>query len=160
MDEYYMEWAISMANKAAQRGWRPFGNVIVDPEGGIIGAGGGSETDVDPTCHSEMVAIRCASLIRGGRLEGCTLYSTHEPCLMCTGAIFHSKVSRVVWGSFRSDLPTLFRPLSIGLARFGDTTHPPEIKGGVLRKQCIHLFNDELLLQDAGVLREDRVHPS
>lgn len=143
-DEFRMECAIRYARIAEAQGMRPFGNIIIGPDGMIIGVGGGSESLTDPTRHSEMRAIRAACYSRKGLLQGCTLYSTHEPCMMCTGAILHAKLSRVVWGSFRQDLPELFRPLSMGLARFGDTTHPPEVKGGVLRAQCIALFAGEL----------------
>jgi tRNA(adenine34) deaminase len=144
-DEFFMGLAIGFAKVAVVREQRPFGGVIVDPTGELLGAGGGSELPTDPTRHHEMEAIRSACQNRGDLLQGCTLYSTHEPCLMCTGAILHSKLSRVVWGSFRSDLPSLFRPLNIGFARFGDTTHPPDIKGGILRRECIELFDEEVL---------------
>lgn len=144
-DEFFMTYAIAAAEEALSRGMRPFGNAIVDQFGAIIGTGLGSETTTDPTRHSEMGAIRAACASSSGLLNGCTLYSTHEPCLMCTGAILHAKLSRVVWGSFRQDLPDLFRPLAVGLARWGDTTRPPEVMGGVLRGQCIALFSEELL---------------
>lgn len=154
-DEFFMECALYYAHRASLQGQRPFGNVVVDEHGMIIGAGGGSELPSDPTRHSEMDAIRMACRDRGGLLKGCTLYSTHEPCLMCTGAILHAKLSRVVYGSCRDDLPSLFRPLTVGHARWEDTTHPPDVESGVLRVQCIALFDLEVAEKvfERGALR-------
>lgn len=139
----YMTEALVEAVDAHKRGERPFGCVIVDPEGTVIGTGGGSESPIDPTRHSELIAIRQACTVRKGLLYGCTLFSTHEPCLMCTGAILHSKVSTVVWGSCRSELPELFREL-ISQDRWIDTTHPPQVVTGVMRDSCLALFAQEV----------------
>lgn len=143
-DEFFMTVAIHYARMADARGERPFGGIIVSAEGDLLGAGGGSELPFDPTRHHEMDAIRSACKHRGSLLQGCTLYSTHEPCLMCTGAILHAKLSRVVFGSYRDNLPMLFRSLTTGTSRWVDTTHPPVVKGGVLGEQCIALFDEEV----------------
>lgn len=136
--------AIRLARWAAGRGERPFGCVIVDEYGDIIGAGSGSETATDPTRHSEITAIRMACADRGDLLRGCTLYSTHEPCAMCCGAISHSKVSVVVYGSARNDLPTLFRSRSHeGLSLLADTSHPPLVERA-LAVECVSLFDGEV----------------
>jgi tRNA(adenine34) deaminase len=146
-DSTYMEIAVDHAQAAQMDGDRPFGCVVADDLGTIVGVGKGSEREWDPTRHSEIAAIQEACLHRGGLLQGCTLYSTHEPCVMCIGAINHAKLSRVVFGSWRCDLPQLFRTrgtFTSAVALLSDTSHPPEIVSGVLRKECIKLFDEEV----------------
>lgn len=146
LDDLWMNRAIGVAKHWATIGWRPFGAIVVNADGEAIGWGYGSERPTDPTRHSEMVAIREACEHQNGLLHGCTLYSTHEPCTMCCGAIKHSKLSRVVWGSERVDIPQLFRPCTVAPAvvLLQDTTTPPETRAGVLRKECLDLFTPEL----------------
>jgi tRNA(adenine34) deaminase len=152
-DLEHMRFAISRARLGSlpagrhplDQSHRPFGCVIVDEGGAVIAYAEGSERYDDPTWHSETEAIRIACRKRGGLLHDCTLYSTHEPCLMCCGAILHSKVSRVVFGSRREDLPDLFRVRPYLTARhlLADTSHPPEVVEGVCRDECIALFDGE-----------------
>jgi tRNA(adenine34) deaminase len=146
-DEHYMGYAIDIAEAAIQEGQRPFGCVVVAPPSDglpmgdeVIGWGWGSSIPKDPTRHSEMEAIRMASRFRDGLLEGCTIYSTHEPCLMCSGAILHAHLSRVVFGSYRTELPNLFRRYTICGPRWRDSSHPPEVVGGVRGYDCVRLF--------------------
>lgn len=144
-DEQYMLMAIESAEKATIRGMRPFGCVVAI-DGFVIGVGAGSESALDPTRHSEILAIRQACQFLGKKLEGCTIYSTHEPCLMCTGAILHSHASRIVFGSSRSDLSELFKPYDVQAERrWGWSSHPPEVVGGCLRDRCVKLFEQEML---------------
>ena len=143
--EFWMNMAVNDAKRAEHEGERPFGCVIIDQDEQLICRSRGTGDDLDPTRHSEMVAIREACKSLGRLLHGCTLYSTHEPCIMCTGAILHSKVSTVVWGSYRADLPALFRPYNIqAIMRFGDTSHPPKLVRGVLQERCVRLFDKEV----------------
>lgn len=136
-----MRRAVELGHYAIRRGQRGFGAVIFNAAGEEIGYGFGSETPTDPTAHSEMDAIREACAWRDGPLTDCTLYSTHEPCAMCCGAISHAKVSRVVWGSDRADLPELFRCRHYDAHELlRDTSHPPTIRTGVLRDECIALL--------------------
>lgn len=144
-DRGYMMMAIAAAKVAEQEGERPFGCVIVGPGGGVIGEGRGTGNDRDPTCHSEIAAIKLACLVRGVPLEGCTLYSTHEPCTMCCGAIMHAKVSRVVFGSWRADLPALFRQQRYEATHLLlNTSHPPRVIADVMKQECVDLFAAEL----------------
>jgi len=78
----------------------PVGAVVVK-EGAIIGRGSNRKEALnDPTAHAEIIAITAAANSIGDwRLEGCILYSTLEPCLMCAGAIIQARVSRVVYGA-------------------------------------------------------------
>ena len=82
----------------------PFG-AIVARDGQPISRGWNAVTTaLDPTAHAEVVAIRraCAHL-RTFRLDGCTIYSSCEPCPMCLAAIYWARIDRVVFGAGRSD---------------------------------------------------------
>lgn len=99
-DLYWMQYALSLADKAAAIGEVPVGAVIVrDSE--IIGEGWNQPITLnDPTAHAEIMAIRDASEKTGNyRLVGADLYVTLEPCSMCAGAIVHSRISRLVYGA-------------------------------------------------------------
>jgi tRNA(Arg) A34 adenosine deaminase TadA len=101
----------------------------------------GSGTPWSPFKHSELIAMEAAAE-RCGHLHGLILYTTHEPCMLCCGGIIHSKVSMVVFGSYRADQPDLFRVRKYDvLDLLGDTTTPPVILGGVERGDCTRLFD-------------------
>jgi tRNA(adenine34) deaminase len=95
-----MSAAYQEALRAFDEGEVPVG-AVVELEGRIIGRGYNRvEALGDATAHAEIVAITAASNHVGGwRLNGCTLYVTLEPCLMCLGAILQSRVSAVVYGT-------------------------------------------------------------
>lgn len=99
-DEKYMHLALAEAERALDHDEVPIGCVIVS-EGQIIGRGHNlTETLADVTAHAEMQAITAAAQTIGGKyLQGCTLYVTVEPCVMCAGAIGWAQVSRVVYGA-------------------------------------------------------------
>ncbi len=99
-DIVFMREALREAEKAAAAGEIPVGAVAVK-DGIIIGRGSNAPIrNTDPTAHAEILAIRDAALRLGNyRLEGTVLYVTLEPCPMCTGAIAHARVDRVVFGA-------------------------------------------------------------
>jgi tRNA(adenine34) deaminase len=96
-----MYQALQEAQHAFDEEEVPVGAVVVYGNK-IIGRGYNQNIILkDPTAHAEMIAITAASNHLGSsRLEGCTLYSTLEPCLMCTGAILHSRVEKVIFATF------------------------------------------------------------
>ncbi|SCZ76654.1 tRNA adenosine(34) deaminase TadA [Acidaminobacter hydrogenoformans] len=99
-DEMYMREALYEARLASSKGEVPIGAVIV--RRGVIIARGHNlkEQGRNAQLHAEMIALEKASKhLNSWRLTGCTLYVTIEPCLMCAGAIYQSRVSRVVYGS-------------------------------------------------------------
>ena len=82
----------------------PIGAVLLGPaeDGGeravLARAHNRTRTDCDPTAHAEILAVRSAAARTGyQRLDGCTLYTTVEPCFMCAGALVHARLERVVW---------------------------------------------------------------
>lgn len=99
-DATYLRQAIALSRTARQRGNRPFGSVIVAPDGTVLGAGWNSNGESgDCTAHAEVQAIReaCQRHDRTA-LEQATLYASGEPCVMCAGAIFWANIRRVVYG--------------------------------------------------------------
>ena len=99
-DERFMIEALREATIAAEEGEVPVGAVVVH-QGSIIGRGRNAcERLKDATAHAEMIAITAASNARDDwRLEDCTLYVTLEPCPMCMGAAFNSRLKRIVYGA-------------------------------------------------------------
>jgi tRNA(adenine34) deaminase len=100
-DHYYMERAYQEATAAFDEGEVPVGAVIAGPEGGIIGRGrNGVERLADATAHAEILAIGAAAQHQHTwRLNGCTLYVTLEPCMMCLGAMLASRIDRLVYAA-------------------------------------------------------------
>ena len=99
-----MTLALAEARLAFAADEVPIGAVVLAPaEPGVqpdvlARARNRTRTDCDPTAHAEILAIRAAAKHVGyQRLEGCTLYTTVEPCFMCAGAIVHARLWRVVW---------------------------------------------------------------
>lgn len=92
--------ALRQAEQAMQEDEVPVGAVIVQGDRVIAAAHNQRETLHDPTAHAEMIAItQAAQAIGDWRLEGCTLYVTLEPCIMCSGAILQARIPVVVYGA-------------------------------------------------------------
>ena len=98
--DYYMQQALRQAEQALAVDEVPVGAVIVQGERLIAAAHNQRETLHDPTAHAEMIAItQAAESLGDWRLEGCTLYVTLEPCIMCSGAILQARIPVVVYGA-------------------------------------------------------------
>jgi tRNA(adenine34) deaminase len=99
-DDTYMRRALELARRAEGEGEVPVGAVVVAGSE-IIGEGWNRPIAAsDPTAHAEIQAMRAAATqLRNYRLTGATLYVTLEPCDMCVGAMFHARISRVVYGA-------------------------------------------------------------
>jgi guanine deaminase len=102
----YLERAIAAGREGmrAHRGG-PFGAVVVAPNGAVVGEGCNRVTSAnDPTAHAEITAIRAACAALGSfLLEGCTLYTSCEPCPMCLAAAYWAHVDAIVYGASRAD---------------------------------------------------------
>src|SRR5215471_2507203 len=98
--EHYMRLALTEAEQALAENEVPVGAVIVQGERVIGAAHNQREALHDPTAHAEMIAItQAANNLGDWRLEGCTLYVTLEPCIMCCGAILQARIPTVVYGA-------------------------------------------------------------
>lgn len=130
-----MQIAIELAQQAAAAGEVPVGAIVVK-NGEIIGRGSNAPiTTHDPTAHAEVRAMREAAQHLGNyRLVNCTLYVTLEPCAMCSGAIQHARIARVIYGA--SDPKTGACGSVVNLMAEPKLNHHTDISGGVLAKEC------------------------
>ena len=99
-DFRFMQHALQLAARAEEEGEVPVGAVVVR-EGKVLGEGWNRPIGLrDPTAHAEILALRdAARAVDNYRLTGTTLYATLEPCAMCSGAIIHARVARVVYAA-------------------------------------------------------------
>ena len=100
LHDHFMRLALEEAQQALVEEEVPVGAVIVQGERVIASAHNQREQLHDPTAHAEMIAItQAAESLGDWRLEGCTLYVTLEPCIMCSGAILQARIPVVVYGA-------------------------------------------------------------
>ena len=131
----FMQIALDLAQQAAAAGEVPVGAIVVK-DGVIIGRGSNAPiTTHDPTAHAEIRAMRDAAQHLGNyRLVDCTLYVTLEPCAMCSGAIQHARIAKLIYGA--SDPKTGACGSVINLMAEPKLNHHTKISGGVLAEQC------------------------
>lgn len=139
--ELFMHEALVLAREAAQRGEVPVGAVVVK-DGAVIGRGYNQPISAsDPTAHAEIVALRDAARTVGDyRLTGCDLYVTLEPCAMCSGAIMHARLARVVYGA--RDPKTGACGSVVDLFSEPRLNHQTAVEGGLLARECGQLLQD------------------
>ena len=138
-DERFMRIALAEAEK----GDFPFGTVIVR-DGEVLARGFNTgKRDDDPTAHGEMNAIRAfLAEYDAADLRGTTLYTSGEPCAMCTGAIIWCGIGRIVYAASVEQLATRLGQIAISSQEIVDreTFAPIEITGGVLADEALALF--------------------
>ena len=136
-----MREALRLARQAAAGGEVPVGAVVA-MGGAIVGRGrNASIARQDPTAHAEILALReAAERVGNYRLEGATLYSTLEPCVMCAGALVTARVGMLVFGA---------RDLRFGGVRskfqVADSdllNHRVAVVEGVLGSECVDLLRE------------------
>ena len=125
-----MDQALALAEQAAAADEAPIGAVIVE-NGEFIAAERNRMRELnDPTAHAEMLAIRAALAARGtGRLDGCDLYVTLEPCAMCAGAIAHARLRRVYYAA--EDVKAGAVDHGVRLFDSPNCHHRPEVISGI-----------------------------
>jgi tRNA(adenine34) deaminase len=138
----YMREALAEARLALASGDVPVGAVVVGPGGVVVGSGHNArETTGDPTAHAEVIALREASEQLGRwHLDGCTLYTTLEPCVMCAGAIVLARIPRVVIAAWE---PKTGACGSVhDLVRDRRANHQAEVVAGVLAEESAALMQE------------------
>ena len=134
-DNHWMQYALALAERAAEAGEVPVGAVVVlDNE--VIGEGWNQPiSSHDPTAHAEVLALRDAAQKVGNyRLVDADLYVTIEPCTMCAGAMVHARVRRVVYGA--AELKSGAAESNGQLLEQPWMNHRVEVTAGVLGDQC------------------------
>ena len=135
IDEEFMKLALQEAKKSQEMNEVPVGAIVVVNDEIISQSHNQPISQNDPTSHAEINAIRnAAEYIENYRLNETSLYVTLEPCAMCYGAIIHARISRLIFGAY--DYKTGVCGSSIKLHEQNCFNHTPEIKGGVLEREC------------------------
>jgi tRNA(adenine34) deaminase len=158
-DEIFMQQALAQARQAAARGEVPVGAVVVR-HGEVIASGRNAPVDGhDPTAHAEIVALRAAAQALGNyRLDDCELFVTLEPCAMCSGAMLHARLRRVVFGA--ADPKTGAAGSVLNLFDQPQLNHQTALQGGVLAQECGELLQAFFRQRRADKREEARLaHP-
>jgi tRNA(adenine34) deaminase len=136
-----MRHALALAARAQAAGEVPVGAVLVK-EGEVLAEGWNCPISThDPTAHAEIMALRAGGLtLENYRLVDTTLYVTLEPCVMCMGAIVHSRVKRVVYGATDPKRGAAGSALQLADVEF--LNHRVEVCGGVLAGECGSLLRE------------------
>ena len=136
-----MKIALKEANKAKEIDEVPIGCIIVKDNKVIAKGHNVRETKLDPLGHAELVAIKkAAKKLNDWQLVGCDLYVTIEPCIMCSGAIIQSRISRVIYGA--KDIKGGGFGSSINVLESKNINHIPEVIDGVLAEECSKIIKD------------------
>ncbi len=137
-DEDYMQQAIKEAKRAMAEDEVPVGAIIVMNERIIAKGYNQVEKLTDSTAHAEIIALTSAFSFLGSKyLPDATLYVTVQPCLMCSGALYWSKIGRIVYGA--EDEKNGYKRVAQNISSF----HPKTIIiGGILKEECARLIKD------------------
>ena len=141
-DEALIRAALEAA-AAAPAGDVPVGAVLFAADGTELARAANSrEATGDPTAHAEILALRAAAKVHGDgwRLAGTTLAVTLEPCTMCAGALVLARVHRVVFGAWEPKTGAVGSLWDV--VRDRRLTHRPQVRGGVLEKECAAVLED------------------
>ena len=141
-DNYFMEEALKEAKKAYKKGEVPVGCVIVYNNEIIARAHNTRHQNKSAIDHAEMKAIKKANKkLNAWMLDDAVLYVTLEPCLMCAGAIFQSRIKRVVFGAFDKKAGSCSHESVIDLFSL-PYNHRPEVWAGIMEKECSEVLTE------------------
>lgn len=132
-DEYYMELALEEAQKAYRKNEVPIGCLIVQNNQIIAASYNHKTLDNVATYHAEILAIeKACQYLKTWYLDDCTLYTTVEPCMMCTGAILQARIPKVVYGTTNNAFGHL--------SKIGKTKM--EIIKGIKEEECTQILSE------------------
>lgn len=138
--DYFMRLALAEARQAFAESETPVGALLVSHEGETLARAHNRCIQLrDPTAHAELLCIQAVAAMLGGRLTGCTLYVTMEPCAMCAGAAINAKLTRLVFGAFDRRAGCCGSVLDFTDRCF---LHSVEVWGGILERECSQLLSD------------------
>ena len=136
-----MKKAIKQAQKAALIDEVPVGAVIVKDGKIVASAYNTRESKKDALGHAEINAIKKANKkLSAWRLDGCTIYVTVEPCIMCAGALIQARVDKIVYGT--EDFKGGAFGSSINILDAKSINHHPEVVSGVLKDECAEIIKE------------------
>ena len=144
-DEIFMKRAIELSRSAVRRGNEPFGAVLVKGGEIVFESENRIYTEHDPTYHAEMGLIRDFCAKTGiADLKEYTLYSSCEPCFMCSGALVWAKLGRLVYGASDADLGEILggKGSAPSAEVFAVSPASPRVTAGVCREECLALLRD------------------
>lgn len=145
-DEKFMLEALRQAWKAFEANEVPIGAVLVKDKQIIARGYNQVEMLKDATAHAEMLCLTAGeAALDNWRLENTTLYCTVEPCSMCAGAMFLTRVPLLVWGA--PDLRHGANGSWVDLFASTHPTHRIEVRKGVLQDYCAQLLKDFFFMQ-------------
>ena len=144
-DELFMKQAIELAELSVKHGNEPFGAVLVKNGEVVLTNENQIYTKHDPTFHGEMGLIREFCAQTGiTDLHEYTLYSSCEPCFMCSGAMVWVKLGRLVYGASNDDLERILGNEGCNCSKmvFDHSFWRPQVTAGVLRDESIAILKD------------------
>ena len=139
-DREFMQMAIDLSAAAVRHGNEPFGAVLVRDGEVVFTNENQIYTLHDPTFHAEMGLIRRFCEETGiTDLRDYTLYSSCEPCFMCSGAMVWVKLGRLVYGASNTELESILGKAGCNCSRivFGNSSWSPEVTAGVLHEEAL-----------------------
>ena len=143
IDEVFMEKAIELSRLAVEHGNEPFGAVLVKDDEIVFTNENQLYTQHDPTFHAEAGLIREFCANTGiSELQEYTLYSSCEPCFMCSGAMVWVKLGRLVYGASNIELENILGKEGCNCSKlvFDNSFWKPEVTEGVLRDESLEVL--------------------
>lgn len=145
-DIYWMKYALYFAKLAKYNGEIPVGAIIVKNNKIISFGNNNTIKKHDPTAHAEIIALRKAGkYLKNYRLLNTTMYVTLEPCLMCSGAIIMSRISRLVFSTYNKKHYNIGS--FIDLLGIYDINHKIKINSGILKTECTNIIQNFFYLK-------------
>lgn len=152
-DEFFIKEAIELSRRAVEKGNEPFGAVLVKNGEIVFRSENKIYTEHDPTYHAEAGLIRefCAST-GITNLGDYVLYSSCEPCFMCSGAMVWVKLGRLVYAASNEDLEKIFGKKGVACSKtvFENSSHSPSVKSGVLRDEALTVLEEYFKKHEKG----------
>src|SRR5450432_609931 len=143
-DEHFMQQALKEAQKAYDEDEVPVGAIIVMNDKIIARGHNQTERLTDATAHAEIIALTsCFNYLGSKYLPDACIYITVEPCLMCAGALYWSKIGRIVYGADdeKNGYRRMIAPASAPATAAPSLFHPKtELVTGIMKEECASLM--------------------